>query len=262
MSSPARPAPLSETAEKFVRPLRAKPGARLRLYMFPFAGGGMAAFQAWPDGMGPQVEVCPVRLPGRESRYAEKPFTRMQPLAQTLAEIIDYESRKPGALPFVLFGHSLGAVLSYEVTRALSPTALGKMKRLIVSGRYSPPEPPRNPPVHHLTDKELVDQMVERYNGIPQAVLDVPELLDLILPPLRADMEMIETYTYAPGPKLKVPMAALGGREDLGVPQESLDKWGELTDGEFETHMFDGGHFFIQSHLPQVLPVVRRLLGL
>ena len=252
---------MAETAEKWIRPLRASQGARIRLYCLPFAGGGLAAFQAWPAALAPQVEVCPVRLPGRESRFAEPSFVRVEPLVETLAEIVDYESRKPGALPFAIFGHSMGAVLSFELCRRLGPVASSKLRRLIVSGRYSPPEPPRNPPIHHLSDKELLDEMIHRYNGIPQAVLEVPELLELILPPLRADMELIETYQYAEGPLLQVAMAALGGHDDVGVPLESLQAWGKMTQGELQTHMFPGGHFFVQSHSQQLFPVIRSLLG-
>ena len=253
-------AALGEVAKKWVRPLRAADNAELRLYCLPFAGGGLASFQAWPGALAPQIEVCPVRLPGREARFTEPSFVRVEPLVEILAEIIDFECAKAGALPYAIFGHSMGAVLTYELCRRLSDRALAGLRQVIVSGRYSPPEPARNPPVHHLDDDELVDEMVRRYNAIPQAVLEVPELLELVLPPLRADMEVVETYEYKPGPRLQIPWAAIGGREDTGVPQSSLDAWGELVDGPFETHMFDGGHFFIQSHAEIVLPKIRSLL--
>lgn len=248
--------------EKWARPLRPKPGARVRLYVLPFAGGGVAAFQAWPAGLGAEVEVCPVRLPGRESRFGEPCMVSMEPLADTVAQVVSHESSRPGALPFAIFGHSLGAVVAYEVTRRLSSAVTRSMRKLIVGGRQAPFQPSRYPAVHHLPDDELVRTMNERYNAIPQAVLDEPELLQLVLPVLRGDMQVIETYRYGEGPKLDVDLVALGGRDDTGVPQSSLDAWGELTTGRFESHMLDGGHFFIQSHGAQVFPLVRRALGL
>lgn len=248
--------------EKWVRPLRAQAAARVRLYMLPFAGGGLAAYQAWPAGLGPEVEVCPVRLPGRESRFNEPCHVRLKPLADLLARIVTQESRRPGARPFAVFGHSMGAALAYELTRSLSPDVMESMRCLIVSGRNAPTVPSVRPDLHLLGDGALVAAMVERYNGIPQAVLAEPELLQLVLPTLRGDMELIETYRYEPGPPLGVDLVALGGTDDESVSRSGLGAWAERTRGKFEMHFFDGGHFFIQTRGPEVFSRIRGCLGL
>lgn len=250
----------AKVADTWVRPVRPMPQARLRLYCLPFAGGGMAAFQPWGAALGPGIEVCPVRLPGREARFKETCYRSLGPLADDLADVIDFECRRPAARPFAIFGHSMGAVIGFEVMHRLSDRARARAVHLIVSGRYSPPEPARETPIAHLPDDEFLRVMNERYDAIPQLVLDTPELLAMVLRPLKADLQLIETYRYESRPPLEVPITAFGGREDFGVPRESLDAWGAMTRGPSKSLVFDGGHFFIHTHAPAVLQALRAVL--
>lgn len=242
----------------WARPLRPPENPQIRLYCLPFAGGGLGSFQSWPAALAPDIEVCPIRLPGREARMAEPSFVRVEPLVDVLKTVVEAESRRPDALPFAIFGHSMGAVIAFELCHALAADV--RPRRLVVSGRFAPTRPSLFPSTHHLTDDELLRTVTERYNGIPKAILDVPEMLELILPPLRADMELVETYRYRPRAKLELPITALGGDLDTGVPLESVRAWSELTDGPFDFKIFEGDHFFIQSRGPEVAEELKRAL--
>ncbi len=235
-----------------------RPGAdaRLRLIALPFAGGAASAYRTWQDELPAWVEVCPVQLPGRETRFREPPFTRLAPLVGSLAEALTaYPDR-----PFALFGHSFGALIAFELARELRRQGLPRPQRLIVSGRGAPHLPPRHAPFHLLPDRQLLDEL-RRLNGTPAAVLDHDELVRLILPTLRADFTAHETYSHTDEPPLDVPILALGGVQDRLAPFADLDAWRQHTAAGFELRMLPGDHFFIQSQRTLVLQCLSRYLG-
>jgi medium-chain acyl-[acyl-carrier-protein] hydrolase len=225
-----------------------RPDARLRLFCFPHAGGSASAFRGWPAHLPPEVEVVAVQPPGRERRMMEPPYDRLEPLAEAaMAAIGPLLDR-----PFVFFGHSTGALVGYEIARRLRRDGARLPQQLVASGRWAPHLPDPEPPVHALPDAELIDAL-RRYGGTPQEVLEHQELLALMLPLLRADFAVGDTYRYRPEPPLPLPITAIGGVGDPRVSEAALLAWAEHTAGRFEHRRFPGDHFYLQAHQAEVL---------
>lgn len=230
------------TASTWLARPRPRPHAGLRLLCLPYAGAGAAMFRAWPEILSKDIEVCPVRLPGRENRLTEPPCTRLAPLvsrlAQALVPLLD--------LPYVIFGHSMGALIGFELARELRQRFATSPAHLILSGRPAPRLPPRERPIHELPDDAFVDELC-LYGGMPHEVLENPELMELLLPTLRADFAIVETYEYSPQEPLDCPLTVFGGTDDPKVPAENLHGWRQETDGEFSLRLFEGGHQFLDE---------------
>jgi medium-chain acyl-[acyl-carrier-protein] hydrolase len=219
---------------------RPNPGARLRLFCFPYAGGGASVFTAWPEGLPDEVEVCAVQPPGREGRLSEAPFTDVHALVEALHPAL----RPHLDRPFALFGHSNGAVMAFELARALRRAGGPMPVRLIASGRPAPQLPLEEPPVHALPD-EAFTREIRRFSGTPDAVLENAELMELLMPLLRADFQLGETYAARDEPPLPVPITAVGGVDDHEVRREQVEGWREQTTRDFRLAMLPGGHFFL-----------------
>jgi medium-chain acyl-[acyl-carrier-protein] hydrolase len=221
---------------------------RLRLLCFPYAGGAAHVFHTWPAGLPRDVEVCAVQLPGRAFRFGEPCIARMEPLIEAIdAAAIPLMDR-----PFALFGHSMGALLAFELARRLRRRGGPRPAQLVVSGYRAPQLPAPLPPLHTLPAGVFVPELRRRH-GAPDNALDDPEILELVLPALRADFEIIETYAYAPEEPLDIPLTALGGHDDAGVPVAHLAAWAEQTRSAFEVSVFPGGHFFLHSAQPELM---------
>lgn len=232
----------------FVRPNQQ---AKLRLFCFPYSGGGATAFRTWPDSLPTAVEVCPVQLPGRETRLREQPFTRISPLVQAAAQALLPHLDKP----FALFGHSVGALIGFELARHLRRRYGLETVHLFVSGRHAPQIPDPDPPIYALPEPEFIEE-VRLYNGTPEEVLENAELLELFIPILRADFAVNETYAYADEPPLDCPISAFGGLEDHKFSHDDLEAWREQTAASFSLQMFPGGHFFLHSARPLLLRAI------
>ena len=229
--------------------------ARLRLFCVPYAGAGASVYREWPEFLGDQVELCALQLPGRENRLREPPFTRLRQAVEEAATVLhSYQD-----LPIALFGHSMGAVVCFELARTLRSQNRAPV-HLFASGRRSPQYPDRRPLLTSLTDESFVAEIRRRYNGIPREVLQEPELMELLLPTLRADVEMLETYDYQPGPPFEFPITTFGGRNDHETPLEELGGWRDLTSARFETNVVPGDHFFLRSAAREMLAIIRREL--
>ena len=215
-----------------------------RLFCFPHAGGGAATGPV--DGL-PDWGMVRVRLPGRESRLAEAPFERMAPLVSALADAIDsYLDR-----PFAFFGHSMGAVVAFELARELRRRSKAVPAALIASGARAPQfrrgHVPPVPPSHSAFVEEL-----RRLQGIPIEVLDDPALMRAILPALEADAALYRGYVYREEPPLTLEVCAYGGESDPNVRGEHLSAWREQTTGRFVMRLFPGGHFYLNSARDQL----------
>ncbi|NJO48502.1 MAG: thioesterase [Leptolyngbyaceae cyanobacterium RM2_2_4] len=216
-----------------------KPDAHLRLFCFPYAGGSSLNFRSWADHLPATVELCPIELPGRGPRMQEKPFTQLQPLIQAIAPaLIPYLDKS-----FAFFGHSMGALVSFELAHLLRKDFGCSPSHLFVSGRRAPQLPDPDPPIHTLPDAEFIEEL-RRLNGTPEAVLQHDELMQLLLPTLRADFAVLETYRYTPAPPFDCPITAFGGLQDQDVGSEPLGAWREQTCADFSLHLFPGDHFF------------------
>jgi surfactin synthase thioesterase subunit len=231
----------------------AQPAALVRLVCFAHAGGGPMAFRQWARPLAPDIELWSVTLPGRASRTGE-PFARKwTPLVDELATAVA-ESVAP---PLALFGHSLGALLAFEVARELCNRDR-EITRLVVSGRAAPdggqsyavPE----------TDEELLQHVDAVYGGVPDAVRAAPELLDHFVPILRADLELARAYSFEPGTPLSRPITALTGSDDPAVTWEQLQPWSRQSAAGFDARTFPGGHFYFEDEQRAVLATIRESL--
>lgn len=227
---------------------RLNPLARLRLFCFPYAGGGAPIYRLWPQSLPSEIEVCVGQLPGRGTRLREQPFTSLDALVEAAAEAIAPLLDKP----FALFGHSMGAMISFELARKLREQGRPQPVHLFVSGRRAPQLPNRDNMSYNLPEAELGQELL-RLNGTPREVLEHPELMELMLPLLRADFSVVETYVYRPGVPLDCPLTAFGGLRDAEVSREQLEAWREQTTGEFTLRMLPGDHFFLNDPQSQAL---------
>lgn len=227
----------------------------LRLFCFGYAGGDASAFHAWQADLGPEIQVCAVRLPGRGSRFCEAPYTSLAaPVPVIAAEVTADRST-----PFWFLGHSMGALLAFEVARHLAASHLPQPAGLIASGCEAPARRRSRRLRADLDDDALIEVLGE-FNGVPAEVLQHRELMQMLLPTIRADLTMVETYSYAPGPRLGMPVEVLAGRADPHVSSGALTGWADETAGPCSVHWFDGDHFFINSERDAVIRHVRGLL--
>lgn len=228
------------------------PNARLRLFCLPYAGGAASIYRTWHQHLPTDVEVCAVQLPGRENRLEERPFTHLRKLVRTLIpNLLPYLDK-----PFALFGHSMGALIAYELAQQLqmhgcTPT------HLLVSGRRAPMLPEPEPLLHTLpSDEAFLRELQRRYHNIPAVMFVDAELQSLFAPLLRADLMLVETYQDAPRPALPCPLVALGGADDPRTRLAELQAWRALTQADFALHHFPGGHFYLNEQVQPLLATI------
>lgn len=249
------PRPAVSRAGWIVRP-EPRARARFRLFCFPYAGSGASAYHAWAAHMPAEVEVCGVQPPGRESRFGEPPFTQVRTLVGPLCDGISTFLDRP----FAFFGHSLGAVVAYEAALALARDHRLSPSVLFVSGHRAPHLPPDRPPIHHLPEPAFLDEL-RRLNGTPAEVFADTELLEVVLPQLRADFQMADTYAPSSSARLACPVVALGSTGDDHVSPATLEPWREVTTGPFQLTMLPGDHFYLKRHRSMLLDLVTAHLG-
>jgi medium-chain acyl-[acyl-carrier-protein] hydrolase len=216
--------------------------APFRLYCFAYAGGNPQIFRTWVDNLPRNVEIIAVQMPGHGSRLHEKPYTRIPVLVKELIEIFLAHSNKP----FAFFGYSMGAIVAFELTRELQRGRNLLPKHLFVAGRRAPQVNNSKSTTYHLPESEFLEEL-RRLNGTPKEILENKEMMQLMLPILRADLECIETYEYIPGPPLDCPITIYGGTDDKEANRCDLLGWREHTKGSFNLKIFHGDHFFLHS---------------
>lgn len=226
----------------------------MRLFCVPFAGGGASAYRTWADSLPPEIEVCPIQLPGRETRFNEPAFKHAKPLTEALATALSSWL----TLPFAFFGHSLGALLSFELARELRRRGGPAPEHLFVSARRAPHLV--NPdPMHGLSDTQFIDRL-RRMEGTPEAVLKEPELLQLFMPVLRADLSVNDTYVPGEEAPLDLPISAFGGTIDGRAAPAEIEAWREYTQREFSVVFFPGGHFYFKNDPEPLLRAMKPAL--
>ena len=222
----------------------------------PFAGAGASFFRLWRRLDVPGVAVEPLQLPGREERLAEAPCTDVgTAVAGLLPAALEATHRRPVAL----FGHSLGAVLAYELARALVDRCPDRVAHLFVSGSPAPWDG-RTERATGCPDEEFVAR-VERFAGYRHPALGIPELRELLLPALRADVQMHEHYVPSAAGPLPVPITCMRARGDHLVSAAQAGRWREATSARFDAVEVDGGHMYLADDPGLVLGVIARTLG-
>ncbi|PIE58000.1 MAG: putative thioesterase [Desulfobulbus propionicus] len=227
---------------------------RLRLFCFPYAGGGASIFYSWRKEIVQSVDVCAVQLPGRENRIAEKPYNRLSDLVTSMAE----ELAPYLDIPFAFFGHSLGAKIAFEFAREIRRRWGVQPVCLFVSGSR-PVHIPKLRPLHQLPNKELIEEL-KQYTGTPTPVLQSNTVMDVYLPILRADFSMDETYSYYDAAPFSCPIIALIGSDDGRADRNMQQEWRQHTTGPLTIKSFHGNHFFIKSDRQAVLEYLSGIL--
>ncbi len=244
---------MSSVLEDIVR-RQPNPRAQLRLFCVPHAGAGASMFSTWARHLPGSIELCALQLPGREDRITE-------PTPPTLAALV--EDLLPALasyldLPFVWFGHSSGALIATELVRRLA-YAGARAQRLVVSGCRAPHLPRRGPSFHELSDLELICEL-RKLDGIPEAALDNAELMELVLPRIRADDALAASYR-PPGEPLDIALTAVAGNGDPTVDPNELSAWRAHTTAEFRTRIVTGDHFYLTKRPADAVAILLDEIG-
>lgn len=236
-----------------MRQFHPSPTASARLICFPHAGGSASFFFPVSIALTPDIEILAIQYPGRQDRRAEK---RIEDLGELTDRVVQAIVPWCGS-QMVLFGHSMGAILAFEVARRLermedvtSPLAL------IVSGRRGP-STCRVETVHRLSDEGITAEM-QYLSGTSSKLLDDQDVVQMILPAMRSDYKAIETYRYEPGPKLSCPILALTGDNDPKATIDEVTSWEQHTSGEFELQVYPGGHFYLNDRPAEVIKEISK----
>ncbi|WP_165990189.1 thioesterase II family protein [Streptomyces sp. YIM 98790] len=217
-----------------------RPGCRHRLVCFPHAGGGASAFSGWVPRLPSGIELIAVQLPGRQNRILEDPATEVGPLVRELAQAL----RPVLTGPFSFFGHSCGALLAYEVTRALRAAGGPAPAHLFLSGESSPEAARGRPELHGLPEDEFRAKVLS-LGGFDEEILEDEDALEILLPTVLADFRLWERHRTAPRPPLDVPITVLVGDSDVRAPLDSVGPWRGHTSEQFDIRVFPGGHFYL-----------------
>lgn len=228
-----------------------KAKATIRLFCFPYAGGTTHTYRSWQGLLPESIDVSPVQLPGRGQRLSEPAFQHLPELVEALGpEIVPFLDK-----PFAFFGHSMGGLIGFELARWLRRNRKTMPTHLFVSGRQAPQLSELAEPTWDLPEREFVER-VRDLNGTTQDVLEHPELMQLMIPLLRADFAVCETYQYQDEPPLECPVTVFGGLDDVEVRYEHLEPWREHTSSAFRLHVFPGDHFFVQTAQADMAQVI------
>jgi medium-chain acyl-[acyl-carrier-protein] hydrolase len=239
--------------------LRSVPSFQLgsvRLFCIPCAGGSASFYDGWIASTPRWLQVCPVELPGRGWLGSEPLPTSLNKLAQAISSALYPYT----GVPYAIFGHSMGALLAYEVASHLESSGRLQLCRLFVSGSRAPFMPRKEPPVSELPDAEFVEH-IRNMQGTSDEIFAQPELIEFLLPVLRSDFALCEQYRLQHAYFLKAPLTALSGEQDKDTPESDMEMWGRLTTGGFRSLRFAGGHFFLKGNESAVIGALCSELG-
>lgn len=239
------------------RTLKPSAGARTSLLCLPHAGGSASAYFRFAQHFGGSVEVIGIQYPGHGDRVAEEPCTEVPALVRTICDGITGR----GDRRFALVGLSFGALVGFEVARELRRRGAPGPAFLVLGGRSAPQLRSGASQLHGLPRERFIEALIELY-GDPDGLLRDPDIADLVLPPLRADIGAAATWTYREEPPLAAPLLAFGGREDRELTPEALAAWREQTRGPFTEQLLPGGHFVFTDGAPALAQTIQRLFGI
>jgi surfactin synthase thioesterase subunit len=247
---------MSETSSNddlWCRRYRPTRTATARLVCLPHAGGSATFFLPVAAALSPGVDVVAIQYPGRQDRRNEQPIDDMAVLADRIHDIL----RRQPEMPLILFGHSLGALIGFEVTRRLEAAGHGPM-RLVASGRRAP-STYRDEKVHLRDDAGILAE-IRKMSGTASSVLGDDEMMRAVLPALRADYRAAETYTCPPEIKVSCPITVMTGDNDPKTTLDEAEAWARHTTGSFDLRVFAGGHFFLTDHADSIIKVLDQYL--
>lgn len=225
-----------------------------QLYCFPYAGGNTTFYQNWINGLPNSVELVLAQLPGRTNRFVEPALTDMKQVVEQLR----IHFKPAPSIPIVFFGHSMGALLAFELARVLRRHHQTGPVCLFVSGCEAP-QLKHMKKISHLPHDEFIEEL-KVYQGTPHEVLENEELMELVLPTIRADFHSVETYHYIEEPPLNCPIFAFGGWNDHKVDEPELKAWQQQTSLHFQYQMFEGDHFFLHPYEKDILQTLSQQL--
>lgn len=232
---------------------------QLRLYCFPYAGGGTSIYRGWQSLLKHHtLQISPIRLPGREARMREAIPKTLQDLAKAFVDALEQNEMN---LPYAFYGHSMGAMIAFEVAREVRRRKLSMPLRLFVAA-YTPPQMERPlSAISDILDNDLfLEELEVRYNGVPSALKQSADLRTLFVPILRADFYMLDHYVYQPEARLDLPIDILVGKHDRHATHDRLLGWKDQTSQTSELHLIEGGHFFINEAPVAVLRIIEEQL--
>ncbi len=239
----------------WIKHLRPVPGARFRLFCFPSAGASATSYLPWSVALPPYIEAFSMQLPGRGERFQEQPTRDLPSLVAELAKA----SHSLRDRPCIFFGHSVGALIAFELARTLRRNGERLPLHLYAAAHRAPNAPETGPPAHQLPDEEFVEKLLRLGGMVPEILAD-RDLTDLLLPALRADFAIDETYSYTEEPPLACPVTALGGSDDAEISREDLALWQQQTTSAFALRIFKGGHFFVHSERQALIDMIEMQL--
>lgn len=242
-------------AEKLFHRPAPNSSAALQLFCFPFAGGGTATYRPWLKYLHRDIELITVQLPGRGSLLEHRPFDTMLDLVAELSAHIKGTIEKP----YVFFGHSLGSKIAFELARELLRQHCPLPIHFFASGAGAPFKPRTAAMIHQLPDAEFI-RRIGALNGTPEKILQNEELMRFMLPVLRADFKLIETYLGDRSCELPIPLSILGGEHDEAIARDDLLAWQEVFHTATDVKFFPGGHFFINQHAAEIAASINALL--
>jgi medium-chain acyl-[acyl-carrier-protein] hydrolase len=226
--------------------------ASLRLLCIPHAGGSPSAFRPWANLLPSGVELVVAQLPGRESRFSEPALKDIDAVVAGLNSAVDHLP----PLPLVMFGHSMGALIAYELAQKWQNNGRPAPVLLAVSGHGSPQNPRNYQNMLDPASEQFASQVASRYEAIPATILADPALLAFYLPLLRADFTIVTRYAPRNHAPLSCPLLALGGDTDAHLSTDALSPWQACTTGRCDVQVFSGGHFYLVQHAQAVLDTV------
>jgi medium-chain acyl-[acyl-carrier-protein] hydrolase len=254
---PTQSGTMTETANPWLYYFKPNPKASVRLFCFHYAGATALIYRTWPQKLPSSVEVVAIQLPGRAARRPQPLVSKLTDLVEPIAEALAPFLNEP----FAFFGHSMGALISFEVARCLRRQGRALPWHMFVSGRSAPQLNREHAPLYNLPKDELLAKL-QGLEGTPHEVLEHPELMDLMLPMLRADFSICDTYEYTEEAPLACPITAFGGLQDSDISRRKIEAWREQTSATFTLRMFSGNHFFIHSNETLLLNLLATQLGL
>ena len=233
--------------DNWIISLKEQEKSKRLLFSFPYAGGNSAIFHSWKRLFPLELTVVPIEFPGKGRRFKENPYTTLEDAVKELRNWFLKELYSD----FVLFGHSLGALIAFELARSLEESGVSP-KLLVVSGCNAPSFKPagnERQTFNNLSDQELIGAL-KRLNGTPAEILENKDLMKVLLPVIRSDFCLLDHYTFSFssfGKRLDCPLLILGGMDDGEVPIDGLNEWGSYTEREFKVKLFEGDHFFLHK---------------